>query len=192
MTRLTFIILFITGLQFANAQQNFIAFKKNHKTIQTFWKGSIMSFRLQDKEWRYGKVTLIQPDSVFIRPFIVQYTMMGTDTMWYNTDGYAIKNIMELPKKGVLIHYANGHYEVNRAAGHVHWYWIKSGYIFRLGAISYAFVNLFNSTRTHNYSTTAANLGIAAAAYTGGWILKKTYKYYRVVNKKYHLEVVQL
>jgi hypothetical protein len=187
---LIIILLFI--LQAVDAQQNFIELKKNNKTIQTFWKGSIMSFRLQDKEWRYGKITSIQTDSVYIQPFIVQYTMMGTDTMWYNIDGYAKPDIKAIPKKGILIHYANGHYEVNRAAGHVHWYWIKSGYIFRLGAIAYAVTNLFNSIRMHNYSSTAGNLGIAATVYAGGWVLKKNYKYYWPIGKKYHLAIINL
>lgn len=34
--------------------------------------------------------------------------------------------------------------QINSSAGHVHWYWIKSGFLFRVGGRGFALLTLVN------------------------------------------------
>ena len=194
MTRLilTVILFLITPLSYS--QQNVLVFKKKNKPIEQFWIGSIIAFQLKDKEWQKGEITKVQNDSFYIRPFIVHYTLMGTDTVRFNVAGFSFSDIYAMPKRGVLIHYANGHFEINKSAGHMHFYWIKSGFVFRLGAATYAALHLINGMIKNNLSLSESikPLGIAAAVFAGGVILQKSYKVTHRLKRKYHFEILKL
>ncbi len=156
--------------------------------------GSIITFQLNDKEWRKGELTKAQNDSFYIRPFIVKYSLAGTDTSRFNEEGYSLTDVYAMPKRSVTVHYVNGHYQILMDGGHKHFYWIKSGFIFRLGAAMYATAHVINGLVRHNLSISesAKPLGIAAAIYAGGEILHQTYKLTHRVRGKYHFVILKL
>jgi len=99
-----------------------------------------------------------------------------------------------MPKKGVLIDYKDGEFQISSSGGHQHWYWIKSGWIFRVAGAGYAGLIVANSLIDSDLSVSdsKAQLGIAAAVFLTGVLLKKTYKLTLRTGKKYHMETVQL
>ncbi len=97
-----------------------------------------------------------------------------------------------MPKKRYLIDYKNGHFQISTSAGHVHWYWVKSGWIFRAGAIGYAALNVVNGLINNNFSFAGSKLGIAAGVFLFGVLLQQLYKPTLTVEKKYHLERINL
>lgn len=193
MTKPTLIIIllftFITG-----ATQNVLLYKKKHKTIEQFWLGSTISFQLKDKEWKKGVLTKAQNDSFYIRPYLVNYKTVINDTTRFNEEGYSFSDIYAMPKRGVLIYYANSHYKIQMDGGHQHLYWIKSGFIFRLGAAAYAMTHIINGLIKNNLSfeTSKQPLGIAAAVFAGGTILHESYKLTHRIRRKYHFEILKL
>ncbi len=189
---LTVFLLFVISV--AYPQPAFLAFKKKNKSLNTYWKGSIISFQLHNGQWQKGFITGIQNDSFSVRPFVVQYHLMGTDTQYFNTVHYALSDVYAMPKKGVLISFKNGSYNISRAGGHVHWYWIKSGWIFRVGAIGYTGLHLANGAinKELSFSESRTKLGLAAAVFLGGMLLKKTYRPTLRINNKYRLKIITL
>jgi hypothetical protein len=186
------ILYFISFTSYA--QQNVLLYKKKNKTIQQFWVGSVITFQLKDKEWRKGELTKAQNDSFYIRPFIVSYSLSGTDTARFTEEGYSFADIYAMPKRGVIVHYVNGHYQILMDGGHKHFYWIKSGAIFRIGAAMYATVHVINGLIRHrlSISESAKPLGIATAIYAGGAILHETYKLTHRNGEKYYLAILKL
>lgn len=57
----------------------------------------------------------------------------------------------------------NGRFQITTSGGHVHWYWIKSGWIFRVGAGGYAVLDVANGLIRSNFSLSGSKLGTAAA-----------------------------
>ena len=176
----------------AHAQQNILLFKKGNKVIERFWKGKFISFQLKSKDWQKGEITRIENDSIYIRPTIVQYNMMGTDTFHFPPTGFALSDIHAMLKKGYILHYVNGHFEISRSGGHVHWYWVKSGWIFRVAAAGYAALYIINGLIDHDLSFNNGSLAIAGGVFLFGVLLKHIYKPTLRLRNKYHLEVVAL
>jgi hypothetical protein len=123
---------------------------------------------------------------------VVHYNLMGTDTVRFNVLGFAITDVFRMPKKGILIDYINGRFQISKSGGHVHWYWIKSGWVFRVGGAGYAALNAANGTIKNNFTFKDSKLGIAAGAFLFGTILKHTYKPTLRPGRKYHLEMLTL
>ena len=190
----TLIAILSLTFSFASSQQNVLIFKKRNKTVTMFWKNSMIAFQLKDKEWRKGEITRIQGDSFFIRPVVINYALMGTDTIHFGVTGYSIRDIFAMPKKGFLIDYIDGRFQISRSGGHVHFYWVKSGYIFRISAAVYAGLNIINGVIYNNLSIAESKtpLAIAAAVFLGGVIMHKTYKPTLRIGRKYHLDVLEL
>ena len=118
--------------------------------------------------------------------------MMGADTFRYPVQGFAFSDVYAMPKKGYLIDYGNGSFHISKSGGHVHWYWIKSGWIFRVGSAGYTALYLANELRNDKFSIKGANLGIPAGIFLSGILLKHIYKPVLRVRNKYHLEMVNL
>ena len=175
-----------------NTQQNVLLFKKGNKVIDRYWIGKSISFLLKYQGWQQGAITKIQNDSFYIRPTIVQYNMMGTDTFHFPLMGFAIADIYAMPKKGYLLHFVNGRWEISKTGGHVHWYWVKSGWIFRVGAAGYAALYVINGIIDHDLSLNNGSLAIAAGVFLFGVLLKHLYKPTLQLRNKYHLEIVDL
>jgi hypothetical protein len=193
MKKLTLISILLFSFFVSHSQQSILIFKKKNVTLESFWVGSTIAFQLKDKQWQKGEITKIQNDSFFIRPVVVQYNMLNTDTFYYNTSGFSVSDIYAMPKRGVLIDYKDGEFGISMSGGHQHWYWIKSGWIFRVAGAGYAGLIVANSLIDSDLSISDSKtqLGIAAAVFLGGVLLKKTYKLTLKVGKKYHFEIFQ-
>jgi hypothetical protein len=194
MKKLTLIMILLFSFSYSFSQHAFIIFKKKNKTIESFWLGSTIAFQLKDKQWHKGEIIKIQNDSFYIRPVLVQYNLLNTDTFYYSLLGFALHDIYAMPKKGVLIDYENGRYQISTSGGHQHWYWIKSGWIFRVAAAGYAGLIVANSLIDSDLSISDSKpqLGIAALVFLGGVILQKTYKLTLKVGRKYRVEIFEL
>ena len=194
MTKLTLIVILSFSFSAACCQQNILVFKKKARDISRYWKGSTIAFQLMDKEWRKGEITKIQNDSLYIRPMVVRYSLMGSDTVHYSIQGFSLTDIFALPNKGILIDYINGSFRISRSGGHVHFYWIKSGLLFRIGAAGYAGLHIANGLikKKLSFSDSKIPLLSAAAVFLGGVLLHENYKPYLRLGRKYHLEIIKL
>ena len=194
MNKLTPFAVFIFFFSTAYSQQDLLVFKKGNKGIDRYWKGSVISFQLKSRQWQKGEITKIQNDSFFIRPMVVRFSLMSTDSFHLKVMGFALTDVFAMPKKGVLIDYINGRFQISTSGGHVHWYWIKSGWIFRVGAAGYAGLHIVNGLLDDNFSfqESKTQLAAAAAVFLFGVLLHKTYKPYLELGRKYSLEIVKL
>ena len=187
-----FIALLAFYSSIVSAQQDFFVLKKGNKTISSYRKGFYIAFQTKNKQWATGTITNIQNDSFFIRPMIVHYHLMGSDTTYYPVLPFALSDVVILPKKGVKIDYIKGQFRVNRSAGHVHWYWIKSGWLFRTGSIGYAALNIINGLLENSLSFSWNTFGIAAGVFLFGELLLHTVKFTMQMGKKYHLQFIKV
>jgi hypothetical protein len=169
-----------------------LAFKKGNKTISKFWEENFIAFQLKNKEWRKGEITKIQNDSFYIRPMIVKYGLYSSDTFHYSILGFAFSDVYAMPKKGYLIDYVNGRFQISKSGGHVHWYWVKSGWVFRVGAAGYSALNIINGLIKNNLTLKDGRLAIAAGVFVFGVLLKHIYRPTLRIRKKYHFEIVDL
>jgi hypothetical protein len=185
---LSFLITFSSAFVFG--QGDFMVLKKRSKSIQYFWKDSYIAFQLKDLRWVKGIITNIGKDSFDLKIEIIRYSLMGSDTVHYGGYHYAISEIYAMPKKGVQVDYIQNRFQINKSGGHQHWYWIKSGWIFRVGAIGYAVLNVANGIIKNDFSTTGSKLGIAAGVFLVGVLLHGIYTTTFRLGNKYHLESV--
>jgi hypothetical protein len=194
MNKLTFLVIFTFFFFTVYSQQDLLVFKKRNKDISRYWKGSTIAFQLKNKQWQKGEITKIQNDSFFIRSMVVRYSLMSTDTFHLKVMGFALTDVFAMPKKGVLIDYIDGRFQISTSGGHVHWYWIKSGWIFRVGAAGYAGLHIINGLLDDNFSFSESKTELAAAAavFLFGVFLHKTYKPYLQLGRKYSLEIIKL
>lgn len=172
------------------AQKNILYFKRGRKTISSYFEGATISFLLKDGEWEKGEIKKITSDSIYIRPSVVLYSPMGTDTLMFNTIGFSIAGIFAMPKQGILIDYKNGRFQINRAGGHVHFYWIKAGALFRIGAATYLGVALINGLSSKENKVTGKEIAYSAGVFGFGVLLKLLYKPYLKIGKRYHFKVL--
>jgi hypothetical protein len=194
MKKLTLISSFLFSFLVGDSQQAILLFKKKNKTLGSFWVGSTIAFQQKDKEWQKGEIISIKNDSFSIRPVVVQYNLLTTDTLFYNIARFSLSDIYAMPKKGVLIDYKDGEFQISRTGGHQHWYWIKSGWIFRVAGAGYAGLIVANTLIDSDLSISDSKtqLGVAAAVFLFGVLLKKAYKLTLRTGKKYHMETFQL
>jgi hypothetical protein len=192
MIKLLHLILFTCSVTLLSAQNDVLVYKRGHQKLQYFFKDSYISFQLKDQQWTKGFITGIQNDSFYFTKEIVRYYTMGSDTIRYAGYHYAIGDIYAMPKKGVQIDYIGDQFGIATNGGHQHWYWIKSGWVFRVGAAGYAALDVANGIINHNFSFTGSRLGIAAGVFAAGMILKKTYKLTHRLGKKYHFETMEV
>ena len=176
------------------SQQNILVFKKGNKVVKRFHVGSTIAFQLEYKQWQKGEIILIRNDSFYIRPRVIHYTMMGADTTYFPVMGYSVSDLYAMPKKGVLIDYVNGQFQISKTGGHLHWYWIKSGWLFRTGAIGYAGVHTANALINDNFSfqESKTELAIAAGVFAAGVLLKKLYKLTIKTGKRYKIKMLPI
>ena len=192
MKRIILTTLFIFCTAGAFAQNDFLVFKKKHKTIQRFFKNSYITFQLNDREWIHGIITKIENDSFYLTKVVIQVHLMGSDTFYFNGFHYALSDIYTMPKKGVQVHYVNGRYEISRAGGHVHWYWVKSGWIFKAGGAGYALLHVLNGVTKKERNFSGKNLAIAGGVFSVGVLLRYLYKPVLRTGRNYRLAVVKV
>jgi len=194
MKKLTLIQILLFYFFNSFTQEAILLFKNKNITVQSFWVGSTIAFQSQDKEWQKGEIITIRNDSFFIRPAVVQYSLLTTDTFYYNVARFSVSDVYAMPKRGVLIDYKDGEFQVSQSGGHQHWYWIKSGWLFRVAAAGYAGLIVANTLIDSDLSLSDSKtqLAVAAAVFTVGVLLKKIYKLTLRTGKRYHLETFQL
>jgi|SRR6185312_11076902 len=194
MNKLILTAIFLSFFSMVYSQQNILILKKRNRTIANFWKGSIIAFQLKDKSWRKGEIRKITKDSIYIKPTIVQYNFMSVDTMYASVEGYPLTELFSFPKSGVHVDYVDGRFQMFISGSHVQGYWLKSGWIFRVGAIGYAALKIINGVikNSFSWSDDKTQLGIGAAVLIGGVILDKTYKPTFRLGKKYHIDFLDL
>jgi hypothetical protein len=169
------------------------AFKKKNKTIALYSKDAYIVFQTADHEWHMGFITRVKNDSFNLKPFVIRYTPMGaSDTTYYPVLPFSFTDVFAMPKKGFKIDYIDGRYQINRSAGHVHWYWVKSGWIFRVGSTGFLVLKLINGLIKNNLVFTASQVGIAAGIFLLGELLRWSYKPYWRLGKKYHLHSIHI
>ena len=184
--------ILIACMLMVHAQHNFMVFKKNKKGLHYYFINTPISFQLKNEEWITGIITAIGRDSFYLQKIQIQNSLFRTDTLHYAGFGYSLNDVAAFLKSGFILHEVGGRNEINRAAGHVHWYWVKSGWIFRVGAAGYAFLNLANRLLNHKNTYAGGEFGTAAAVFLGGVALKAHYQYRYKLGKRYHLEIVNL
>ena len=188
-----YLLLFFTACSSSLCAQNdVLVLKKGSKIIQYFYKDAYISFQLKNAEWMKGFITKIENDSFYFTKEIVRYYTMGSDTVRYTGYHFALSDVYALPKKGVQIDYIGDRFKITMNGGHQHWYWIKSGWIFRTGAAGYAALSVANGLIKNNFAFTGSRLGIAAGVFLAGVLLKKTYKLTHQLGKKYHFETIKI
>jgi len=194
MKKLTLIQILLFYFFNSFTQEAILLFKNKNITVQSFWVGSTIAFQSQDKEWQKGEIITIRNDSFFIRPAVVQYSLLTTDTFYYNVARFSVSDVYAMPKRGVLIDYKDGEFQVSQSGGHQHWYWIKSGWLFRVAAAGYAGLIVANTLIDSDLSLSDSKtqLAVAGAVFTVGVLLKKIYKLTLRTGKRYHLETFQL
>ncbi|MEP6684441.1 MAG: hypothetical protein ABJA35_14325 [Parafilimonas sp.] len=194
MIKQTLAVISLFSFAAAFAQNNTLIFKKKDKVLDNFWKGSVIAFQLKDKTWERGDVIKIQKDSIYIKPIMIQYSFMHADTLHSYVTGFSLKDIYAIPKPGVSIWYDKGSFKVDKRGSHVQAYWLKSGWILRVGALGFAALNIINgiSQNDLSISNNGKQLSIAAAVLAAGVILNETYRQTLRLGKKYHLEVQYL
>jgi len=155
---------FIVFILFSLLPARYFSLQKRNKETNRYWKGTTITFQLRDKQWQKGEITKIQTDSFYIKPMVVRYSLMGSDTVHYNVRGFALTDVFAMPNKGILIDYMNGRFQISRSGGHVHWYLVKSGWIFRAGAAAYAGLHIANGLIQNNFSFSDSKTQLLTAA----------------------------
>ena len=172
------------------SQQGILFFRKNDRTISTYIQDSYIALELKTHQWFAGVITKVQNDSLYLKPLEVIYGVFGTDTLASEIMDFAISDIYALPKKGVLVDYRNGSFRISMSGGHIHWYWVKSGWIFRVLGAGYAGLVVTNGIIQNDFTLAGSKFGVAAAVFLFGELLHLTWKPTLRLGKKYKLECV--
>ncbi|MEO6723318.1 MAG: hypothetical protein ABIN67_23325 [Ferruginibacter sp.] len=170
------------------SQKDFLVLKKKNRPIEYFWTNSYIAFQLKNEQWVKGIITKIDSDSFYLKVEIIRQSLTRSDTVHFSGYHYAISDIYAMPKRGVLIDYKNDRFQISTSGGHQHWYWVKSGWIFRAVPIGYTALNVANGIIKNDFTFSGSRFGIAAAVFLGGMILHRVYKVTFRIGKKYHIE----
>jgi hypothetical protein len=190
---LTIILLLLLSNLFA--QEDFFTFKKKNKTITTFRVGSYIAFQLKNKQLQNGYISKIQNDSFYVKPYYVKYNLTFTDTIRFETLSFAITDIAAMPKKGIQIDWKEGKYQIRTNAGHVHFFWIKGGYLFRALGLGLFTTNMANEVIKNRNPFVKDNLpylALYSSLYLFGKTLKWLYKPTLKIGKKYSINYIGL
>lgn len=192
MIKLTITALLFCMAATVTAQQDLLLFKKGNHTVSYFKKSSYINFQLKNRQWYTAYITKVQHDSFYVSSFIVHYGWTGPDSMHFPEFAVATSDVYAMPKKGVQFGYRNDRVGINTEAGHVHFLWIKNGWLFRIGAAGYVGLNVINGLVKHNFTLAGQHFGIAAAIFLVGEVLHHLAKPQLKLGKKYHLETVKI
>jgi hypothetical protein len=168
----------------SSAQQDFLLLKKGNRTYQTFFKGSFMTFQLENYQWLNGRIQKLTNDSIYfyqmqigMRPNFLGLGAIA-DTTILGIVPLALKNIRAVPVP-----------DKKQSFG-----FIKNGAIFQFGAAGYALLNVFNTLRDKQPLFDADNskkLSIAAAVFLFGQILHWNHPSEYKLGRKYKLVYIK-
>ncbi|WP_207497161.1 hypothetical protein [Aridibaculum aurantiacum] len=180
MRNLLFILSLFSVVQ-AKAQGDIVVFKKNQRTLKTFFKGSVATFITSSGEYVATQITNIKSDSIFFRELVVRQvpTQLGVtrmDTVATVLRSIHFKEIAGIPKPR----------KFNT---------LSVGNLLVLGGGGFLAVNLVNSLYI-NYSPFAQdnlrNILPAAGALAAGITINKLRKDFYMVGKKYSTHYIPL
>ncbi|MFM7357462.1 MAG: hypothetical protein ACKO1T_02705 [Sediminibacterium sp.] len=166
----------------ASAQTDWLAFKKNNRTVQSWSSGSYIIVQMASKQWLEGFVRKVWRDSIRIE--LVKINRVVNNWGFYSFDtaraGFIdlhVKELRALPKK-------NFSYNV-----------FSNGQLFKLGALGYVSLNVINSLSRKDpvfAPDNVANLGVAGLVFVGGVLLGSFQRTYWEVGKRYRFVIVPL
>ncbi|MBX9781845.1 MAG: hypothetical protein K2X48_00995 [Chitinophagaceae bacterium] len=157
--------------------------------VQQYWLHSYFAFKTYNNIWRKGELMILKKDSFYIRPTVVTLGLFVNDTARFPLEGYALHDVLMVPGKGLLIDYKKGKFQIIRSAGNVSFYWLKSGWILRAGAIGYTALTVINGLLNGDLGFSGNRLPVAAAVYASGFALKRLYKPVKKIGKAYKIKV---
>ncbi|MFI5154048.1 MAG: hypothetical protein ACHQET_11985 [Chitinophagales bacterium] len=191
MMKLLFHLTFFLTSFHSPGQNQILSFQKNRKIIRNYSTGTYIAFMDNNRQWQYGIIKKIRNDSLYLSLYMLQHNFFSMDTVHFGAAAYALNDIYAMPKSGIAIDDIMGpnNRQIATYAGHVHFYWIKGGWIFRALGIGYAGLNLFNALVVSNQPVDWVGLAIAAGLFTIGEILHLTWKPYLKLRKKYFLSI---
>jgi hypothetical protein len=167
---------------FIHAQSGFLLLKKRHKTIETFYKGSYINFKTDKDEWIDAHINDIANDTLYLKRFeLVHYIdawgMPAQDTLWGRQIKIAIKNIAAFPQK-------------DRSLGY-----IRNGAILQIAGAGYIILNVINTLSAGDAlfeDNNAMRLGIAAAVFAIGTLIRTSHSTELRLGRKYKLQYVKM
>lgn len=187
------LLLFLFSFPEVHSQPNFFVLKKNQRTIQRFSTGSFITFQTYDYEWTSGFITRIANDSFYVNRIAIRMSMSGPDTVHFGTIGLSLTEVKTMPRPTAAVVFRNDRPHVIR--GHEKFAYVKNGLIFQVGGGGYAFLNVTNSLIKNQppfKGRNAAKLGIAAAVFAVGEVLRRTYKQHLPMGKKFYLREIKI
>jgi hypothetical protein len=188
MNKLTLILLLNLFFFDVTAQQDLLLFKKGNRTLALYTEDSYIAFQISNGQWFAGSITRIKNDSFYVRPLVIRYNMSGPDTAKLEPMPFVVGDLKAIPKPGVLVDYGGPDgYRISMAGGHVHWFWIKSGWIFRVGGAGYAALSIINWVVQGTPAFPYIGVACGAGVFLFGELLKFLYKPYYLLGKRYHL-----
>ena len=176
------LLCFLWSALGASSQSDVLVLKQKNQIVETWIKGSIISFQFSSHQWIQGYVRNMRNDSLLIdmftlTPMLNQFGLPVTDTSHMGLLKLHVKEIYGMPKR-------------NLSSGI-----ISNGALFQLGGGGYIFLNVFNSLIHGDAvfgSSNLPSLGIATGVFGLGVLLQSTRKTQVVLGKKYRLEILHV
>lgn len=185
------VVVFLAwGYNSVLGQSQLLTLVKKGRLVKTYATGDYISFLDRSQEWQYGILNKIWKDSFSIKPYLLR---AGTlDTIGFSNYYYSLTDIFAMPKQGIQIEDVQGSnsHQINRAAGHVHFFWVKGGWLFRAFGLGYSGLHIFNSLLVSHQPISLPAVGYPAAVFLFGEFLKYNYKPYVRVSKKYYFKIL--
>lgn len=174
---LLFFLIIISS--FLHAQQSdFISFRKNNRTIKTYFKGMSIEFINPGGAYINGIIESIRNDTIYIKQYDVRMlqTHWGTqspDTISHYNLRFHYHDITAIPKPPQAFEF------------------IRNGTLFIISGSGYAFLHIFNGLiqkRSINFNTVAVAGAVAAVGFT----MLKLRKHFYPIGTKYRIVYMKM
>lgn len=165
--------------------------KKRNKTVRFFGIDDRLTFQLDNGQWITGMVDKIERDSFEYTQEIIRYYPIGTDTLRYRGQHYALSDITAIPSKNQQYYFAND--QVIITLGREKFVWARNGFIFQVAGAGYAGLNIINDLYRKEppfTGTKVSGLAISAAAFIFGSFLHARFDPFVRPGKKYRFELI--
>jgi hypothetical protein len=185
------VIIAITCSVYGFSQNGFIILKKKKKTLQYYAKDSHITFQLHDGQWLSGIIEHITSDSFYFTQEIIRYYPIGTDTLHFKGLPFALHDVDALPARGHSVVYRND--QVFVTPGRQKLLWLKNGLLFQAAGAGYVGLNIVNDAYRDERifsSKRVSELGVSAAVFLLGTILRLRFDPYLRIGNRYRLESV--
>ena len=189
-TILILLLVWISGNM--RAQPDLFVFKKGNRTKMIFSTGSYIAFQVESRAWIAGTITKVQHDSFFLKPIELIYRSMSIDTIATEIVPFALTDVFALPKEGVLVDFRDNQFQIDMGGGHLHWYWIKSGWIFEILGTGYIALDAVNGLIQNDFTFSLSRYGPTAAMIALGVILHHPYRLTYRIGKRYSIESIRV